>query len=76
MMLAETRHNTIPNSTIKINNMEIKFFCEMKYLVYLFTPNNNEELQIKSLYRELCVSSNAFFRNFRNWTDDVKCLLF
>ena len=63
-------------TSIKINNTPLEFVKEIRYLGYMFTSSNNDDLHISSLYRGLCIRSNMILRNFSKCTKDVKSLLF
>ena len=63
-------------TSIKINNTPLEFVKEIRYLGYMLTSSNNDDLHISSLYRGLCIRSNMILRNFSKCTKDVKSLLF
>ena len=65
-----------PQTSITINNTPLEFVKEKKYLGYMFTFNNSDDLYLRSLYRSLCIRSNMILRNFSKCVKDVKSLLF
>ena len=75
MLFTNNRNYFAPPTPVVINDINIEYVHEIKYLGYMFTHNNRDDRHIESLYRGMCVRSNMVLRNFKKCTTDVKCLL-
>ena len=65
-----------PPSGITINNNQIAFVDNFKYLGFTLTFNRKDNCHIGNLYRGLCARANMVLRNFSKCTNEVKTQLF
>ena len=75
-IFSKSRHYRLPIASITINGRCIEYESEYKYLGYVVTHNNSDNLHTEGLYRGICVRANAIFRNFYNCSIEIKQLLF
>ena len=76
IMFTKSRHYRPPATFLTINDSNIDYVSEYKYLGYVITHNNSDNRHIEGLYRGLCVRAHVVFRNFSNCSVEVKQLLF